>query len=158
MLYCLMHELLALYPVTLTLRVAWGDMDAFQHVNNTVYFRYFESARIAYLEQLQVADFMRGRGVGPILHSVNCRFRLPVTYPDTVVVGVRVTQLGVDRFVMEQVLVSEQHQKIAAQGEAITVTYDYDQQCKAPIPPLVLTRIKALEATVGHQLVAITGS
>ena len=153
-----MHELLALYPVTLTLRVAWGDMDAFQHVNNTVYFRYFESARIAYLEQLQVADFMRGRGVGPILHSVNCRFRLPVTYPDTVVVGVRVTQLGIDRFVMEQVLVSEQHQKIAAQGEAITVTYDYDQQCKAPIPPLVLARITALEATVGQQPLSITSS
>ena len=48
--YTFMHELLALYPVTLALRVAWGDMDAFQHVNNTVYFRYFESARIAYRE------------------------------------------------------------------------------------------------------------
>lgn len=152
-----MHELLALYPVTLALRVAWGDMDAFQHVNNTVYFRYFENARIAYLEQLQVPTFMDGRGIGPILHSVNCRFRLPVTYPDTVIVGVRVTQFGVDRFVMEQLLVSEQHQKIAAQGEAITVTYDYDQQRKAPIPPLVLARIIALEESVGHQIEPMAG-
>lgn len=153
-----MHELLALYPVTFSLRVAWGDMDAFQHVNNTVYFRYFESARIAYLERLQVPDFMRGRGVGPILHSINCRFRLPVTYPDTVIVGVRVTQVEIDRFVMEHTLVSERHQKIAAQGEAITVTYDYDQQRKAPIPPLVLARITALEATVGHHPEPIAGA
>lgn len=147
-----MHELLALYPVTFSLRVAWGDMDAFQHVNNTVYFRYFESPRIAYLEQLQVPDFMGGRGVGPILHSINCRFRLPVTYPDTVIVGVRVTHVEVDRFVMEHTLVSERHQKIAAQGEAITVTYDYDRLCKAPIPTLVRERITALEQTVRQNL------
>lgn len=151
-----MNELLALYPVTFSLRVAWGDMDAFQHVNNTVYFRYFESARIAYLEQLQVPDFMSGRGVGPILHSINCRFRLPVTYPDTVVVGVRVTQIGVDRFVMEHILVSEQRQKIAAQGEALTVTYDYDHLCKAPLPRLVRERMIALEQTVGHQPAPMT--
>lgn len=143
-----MNELLTPYPITISLRVAWGDMDAFQHVNNTVYFRYFESARIAYLEQLQVPDFLSGRGVGPILHSINCRFRLPVTYPDTVIIGVRVTHLDVDRFIMEHILVSEHHQKIAAQGEAVTVTYDYDRLCKAPIPPLVRARITALEQMV----------
>lgn len=147
-----MHELLAAYPVTLALRVAWGDMDAFQHVNNTVYFRYFESARIAYLERLDVAEFVSLREVGPILHSVNCRFRLPVTYPDTVHVGVRVTALGTDRMIMDQCLVSEQHGKIAAQGDAITVTYDYGKGIKAPIPTLVRERILALEATVGNEV------
>lgn len=145
-----MHELLATYPVTIALRVAWGDMDAFQHVNNTIYFRYFESARIAYLERLAVADFVGREGIGPILHSVNCRFRLPVTYPDTVHVGVRVTALGRDRMVMDQCLVSEQYGKIAAQGDAITVTYDYHRQIKAPIPATVWERIIALEATVGN--------
>ena len=153
----LMNDLLALYPVTFSLRVAWGDMDAFQHVNNTVYFRYFESARIAYLEQLQLPDFMSGRGVGPILHSINCRFRRPVTYPDMVIVGVRVTHMGVDRFVMEHTLVSQQHRKIAAQGEALTVTYDYDQLCKAPLPRLVYERILALEQTVGRQPEPMSG-
>lgn len=147
-----MHELLAAYPVTLTLRVAWGDMDAFQHVNNTVYFRYFESARIAYLERLDVADFVSMQGVGPILHSVNCRFRVPVTYPDTVYVGVRVTALGSDRMIMDQCLVSEKYGKIAAQGDAITVTYDYAKGAKAPLPALVRARILALEATVGNQV------
>jgi acyl-CoA thioester hydrolase len=146
-----MNELLAAYPFTLALRVAWGDMDAYQHVNNTIYFRYFESARIAYMDHLAVAGFMGNRGIGPILHSINCRFRLPVTYPDTVVVGIRVTAMGEDRFVMEHCLVSEQHQKIAAQSEAIIVTYDYERQSKAPIPPLVRQRIEALEQTVGRK-------
>ncbi|MCB0189927.1 MAG: acyl-CoA thioesterase [Caldilineaceae bacterium] len=145
-----MPELLAAYPITLAIRVAWGDMDAFQHVNNTIYFRYFESARIAYLERLGVADFIATSGVGPILHSVNCRFRLPVTYPDTVHVGVRVTALGADRMVMDQCLVSERHGKIAAQGNAITVTYDYGRGVKAPLPTVVRNAIFDLEAQVGN--------
>lgn len=148
----MMHTLLSHYPVILTLAVAWGEMDAFQHVNNVVYFRYFESARIAYLERLGVTDFMNTSGIGPILHSVNCRFRIPVTYPDTLYVGVRVTQMGSDRFVMDQCLVSEQHQKIAAQGDAITVTYDYNTASKAPLPPLIRARIEALEAGVGNRI------
>jgi len=147
-----MHSLLSHYPVVLTLSVAWGEMDAFHHVNNVVYFRYFESARIAYLERLAVADFINTSGIGPILHSVNCRFRIPVTYPDTLHVGVRVTQLGSDRFVMDQCLVSERHQQIAAQGDAITVTYDYKAATKAPLPPLIRERITALEQGVGNTI------
>ena len=144
-----MNNLLSRYPVILAIPVAWGDMDAFQHVNNVVYFRYFESARIAYLERLGVADFMTSSGIGPILHSVNCRFRIPVTYPDTVHVGVRVTRMGSDRFVMDQCLVSAQHQQIAAQGDAITVTYDYANATKAPLPALIRERISGLEAAQG---------
>jgi acyl-CoA thioester hydrolase len=147
-----MNNLLSQYPVILAIPVAWGDMDAFQHVNNVVYFRYFESARIAYLERLDVAGFMQTTGIGPILHSVNCRFRIPVTYPDTVHVGVRVTQIGSDRFVMDQCLVSAQHQKIAAQGDAITVTYDYTKATKAPLPSVVRARIETLEASVGNTI------
>lgn len=154
-----MDELLAAYPVTIAIPVAWNDMDAFQHVNNTIYFRYFESARIVYLERLQVEDFVNNRGIGPILHSVSCRFRIPVTYPDTVHVGVRVTKLGTDRMFMDQCLVSEEHGKIAAQGDAITVTYDYKRGKKAAIPAMVQARILTLEATVGNevQLPAIHG-
>ncbi len=44
--------LLPSYPVVVEWDVAWGDMDAYGHVNNVVYFRYFEQARIAYLERI----------------------------------------------------------------------------------------------------------
>ncbi|MEZ4615482.1 MAG: acyl-CoA thioesterase [Caldilineaceae bacterium] len=85
------------WPLSLALaiRVAWGDMDAFQHVNNTIYFRYFESTHCL-SGAVGVADFIATSGVGPILHSVNCRFRLPVTYPDTGHVGVRVIGFGAE--------------------------------------------------------------
>jgi len=145
-----MIDLLSTYPVTIETPVRWGDMDAFQHVNNTLYFRYFESARIAYFEELDVMDFLSGAKIGPILASTSCRFRFPVTYPDTLVIGVRVSQMGADRFIMEYLAVSQRHDKVAAEGDGLMVSYDYGSGRKAPLPDLVRTRIIALEAQVGN--------
>ena len=64
------HSPLSSYPVRLPIRVAWGEMDAFAHLNNTVYFRYFESARIAYFEGMEILTKAGGvAGVGPILRQ-----------------------------------------------------------------------------------------
>lgn len=145
-----MPDSLSHYLVTIEVPVRWGDMDAFQHVNNTLYFRYFESARIAYFEQLAVADFLSSNGIGPILASTSCRFRFPVTYPDTLIVGARISQMGADRFVMEYRAVSQRHNKLAAEGEGLLVSYDYGAGRKAPIPDVVRTQVIAVEAQVGN--------
>ena len=85
------------FPVAVERPVRWGDMDAFQHVNNTVYFRWFECARIAYFQRV---GFDGGESVGPILAHTECRFRRPVAFPDTVVIRAGVVALGDDRFTM----------------------------------------------------------
>ncbi len=77
-------EALADYPVRLPITVQWGDMDAFQHVNNVVYFRWFESARMRLFEAI---GFTGSDVVGPILHSTSCRYRAPIYYPDALVAG-----------------------------------------------------------------------
>jgi acyl-CoA thioester hydrolase len=144
-----MSDLLASFPVVVTIPVAWGDMDAFQHVNNTVYLRYFESARIAYFDRLELMDLMQSTGIGPILASIQCRFRIPLTYPDTVDVGTRAMDLDDDRFLMRYVVVSRRHGKIAAEGDGLIVSFDYRENKKAPLPDEARRRIEALEAGAG---------
>ncbi len=138
-------ELLAGYPVVIESPVAWGDMDAFAHVNNTVYLRWFESSRIAYFEKLELMELMERTGVGPILASTRCRFKIPLDYPDRVSVGARIARIGEDRFVMEYAAASHRHAAIAADGEGLIVAYDYRQRAKAPIPDEVRERIHRLE-------------
>lgn len=131
------------FPVVVPVRVAWGEMDAFGHVNNIVFLRYFETARIAYFEAIGfVGD---DGGPGPILASTHCRFRRPLEYPDTVHAGARVTETGDDRFTMEYALFSEKLQDIAATGGGVIVGYDYRTQSKAPLPARVRDAIRALE-------------
>lgn len=143
------QELLKIYPVVIELPVAWGEMDALRHVNNIVYFRYFESARMACFTRLGIWDYMDETGIGPILASTACKFRLPLVYPDTVSVGTRISQIESDRFVMHYVVVSHAHAKVAAEGEGLVVSYDYRALRKAPLPDEIKKRIEALEQGVG---------
>src|SRR5438876_5738900 len=108
--------LLAGYPVVVQMAVAWGEMDSYRHVNNVVYFRYFENARLEYFRRLDWFEFERETGVGPILAATQARFRKPLAYPDTVSVGARVSQVGEDRLTMEHVVVSRRLGAVAAVG------------------------------------------
>ncbi|HEX2189781.1 MAG TPA: thioesterase family protein [Longimicrobiaceae bacterium] len=137
--------LLDAFPVVVTLPVQWGEMDYFRHVNNTVFFRYFESARIAYLERIGFREEGAAEGRGPILASTHARFRRPLTYPDTVRVGARTTELGDDRFTMEYRLVSEAQGAVAAEGGGVLVSFDYAAGRKAPLPAGVRGAIQRLE-------------
>lgn len=140
-----MEELLQDYPVKIEIPVAWGEMDAFQHLNNVVYFRYFESVRIAYFGAIEVMKVMETTGVGPILAETRCRYRIPLTFPDTVSVGARVSVLTPQGFMMQYAVVSHRHGQLAAEGDGRIVTFDYAGGSKAPLPDVVCNRIQALE-------------
>ncbi len=112
----IMKELISPYPVVIETPIAWGDMDAFQHVNNVVYFKLFESARITYFEKINFLEVMNETGIGPILASAQCRYKIPLTYPDMVSVGAKVDTIEKDRFIMKYAAISHKHKKIAALG------------------------------------------
>jgi acyl-CoA thioester hydrolase len=138
-------DLLAGYPVVVDIPVAWGEMDAFGHVNNTVYFRYFETARIAYFEALGYMKATEATGVGPILAHADCRFRLPLEYPDRVRVGARADEVTESGFLMHYRAVSERHGKVAAEGTGRIVSFDYRQGGKSPLQREIVEAIAHLE-------------
>ena len=136
------HELLAGFPIVVEIPIAWGDMDAFGHVNNIMFFRYFETARIEFLYRV---GFRGDDGrPGPILASTQCRFRRPLDFPDTVLVGVRVAELAEDRFTHEYRIVSVKADEVAAEGNGVVVAYDYAARAKTVIPDDVRAKIRAL--------------
>ena len=144
-----MHERLAGYPVVIEIPVAWGEMDAFQHVNNVVYFRYFESARVAYFQRAGCFPRAAESSVGVILASTGCAYKFPLTYPDTVWAAARVTAVADDRLTMHHLVVSQRHGRVAAEGEAVLVSYDYHALRRAPMPDELRRAIAALERESG---------
>ena len=133
------------YTVVIEFPVEWEDMDAFQHVNNIAYFRYFQKARIEYSMRTGLHKHKQETGIGPILRSSSCRYKYPLTYPDTVSVGVKVMNLQDDRFTMKYLLVSHRHQKIAAEGETETAMFNYNTGKKTVIPEVLRERLMAFE-------------
>lgn len=136
--------LLSDLPVRVTIPVAWGDLDALQHVNNTVYFRWFETARVALFRRIGWLGERRADGVGPILARASCVFRLPVGFPDTMEVGVGVTELGEDRFTVVYRIVSDQLGAVVAKGDGRIVCFDYNAGKKTRLPDAVREALEAL--------------
>jgi acyl-CoA thioester hydrolase len=131
------------YRVAITLPVQWGDMDAMRHVNNVVFFRWFESARVAYLDR--VAFESSSQQLGPILASVKCDYRRQLNFPDEVTIAASVTRMGRTSLSMTHAVFSRQQQAIVAEGDSTIVVFDYQANKPHPIPAVLREAIAKIE-------------
>ena len=139
---------LSVYPIIHQQTVAWGDMDAFGHVNNVQYYRYIESARIAYLMALNIFD----QDIVTVVASSQCKYLKPVFYPDQLKIGARVEEMRNSSLRMSYLLWSEQQQAIVALGEAVMVCVDKENMLKLPIPEIIRQKVTKIELIVNHQI------
>ncbi|MFW9808784.1 MAG: acyl-CoA thioesterase [Candidatus Thorarchaeota archaeon] len=133
------------FHIKVDIPIAWGDMDAFKHVNNTLFFRYFETARIRYFEEAGFLETMEKNSIGPILGSISAKFIKPLFYPDTVTVGARVTSIEPTQFMMEYIIESKS-KGIAAIGESRMVVYDYKSSKRTNLPESVRNKIREIDS------------
>ncbi len=134
------------YPIQLVQDVIWGDLDAYGHVNNTVYFRYFEDARMAYFEQAGVGQIKQRDNLGPILARAECNFRLPLQYPDRIYIGGRAELPAPKKIQMECLVYSENMAGIAAQLQGLVLYYDYNAGRSCEVPESIVQAITQLES------------
>ncbi|MBL0869649.1 MAG: acyl-CoA thioesterase [Phycisphaerales bacterium] len=137
-------------PIVIEIPVAWGEMDAFGHVNNVAYFRYIESSRVAFCTAVGwMPTGSQGQaGVWPILHSAQIRFRSPVVYPDTLKIIAHPREVLEDRFTLAHDLFSERQGRLVAQGSGIIVSFDFSTHAKAPLPASVRERVLSFDRHV----------
>ena len=142
-----MNKILKDFSFIIDLKVDWGDMDALQHVNNIEYFKYFQTARIAYFEKINSGNLFVESRISTILGSTQCKFIYPLFYPDSISVGVRVDSMADQYFTMKYEVVSHNHQRLVAIGDAKVVAFDYTNNTKTLIPDEVRNTIIGFEKT-----------
>ena len=128
------------YPIIYEQRVDWGDMDALGHVNNVVYYRYMENARIYFMDQLQ----LRRSDVNTVIASNQCKYINSIIYPDQLKIGVRVEEMRNSALRMSYLLYSETQQCVVAIGEAVQVMLDKETGAKALIPDEIRQKIMSM--------------
>jgi acyl-CoA thioester hydrolase len=131
------------YPVIVEQTVAWRDMDSFGHVNNVVFFHYFEIARIELLSRLGWLLQKQTEGIGPIVASTSAKFRKALTYPDRLRIGARIGLIRSDRVTIEHAIESESLQAVCCDGEAVVVNYDYRQLAKRDFSEAMAKKLSA---------------
>lgn len=138
-------ELLQDFPVIIELPVQWGDQDALGHVNNVVFFRWWESSRIACAERIKLLHSNRTGRYGTVLASINCDFQKQLVYPDTVLIGARVSRIGNSSLHIEHRLVSRKLGSVASEAVSVMVFFDFHENSSCRISDEVRAAVCELQ-------------
>jgi acyl-CoA thioester hydrolase len=121
--------------------IRWGDMDAMGHVNNTVYFRYMEQARIGWFDAL-VPDEAAWKSTGIVIANASCNFRRPINYPGTVEVKIYAGKPGGSSVGTYYELRVDNDAEPYADGAAVVVFIDMHKQKPIRIPEAIRGLLK----------------
>ena len=111
------------FKVWRTLTTRWADNDAYGHVNNTIFYEWFDTAVNGWMVERGLLDIARGDPIGLVVET-RCRYFAPLAFPQTVEVGLRVATLGRSSIRYRVGVFGEGQEQAAAQGEFVHVVVD----------------------------------
>jgi acyl-CoA thioester hydrolase len=126
-------ETRASYPHFARLDTRWSDNDAYGHVNNIVYYAFFDTAVNRHLIESGCLDIHNSPVIGLVVET-QCRYFKPIAYPDVVHVGIRVAKLGTSSVRYEIGLFANDDDAVAAQGHFVHVYVDRATNKPVPVP------------------------
>jgi len=139
------------YPHFLTIPTRWADNDVYGHVNNTVYYSYFDTVVNHYLIGAQALDPVAGAVIGLVVET-HCSYFSELSFPDLVHAGLRVAQLGRSSVRYEIGLFRNDASQTAAKGYFVHVYVDRLSRRPVPLPTLLQSALLPLKSEVESQL------
>lgn len=131
------------YMVFRPIATRWMDNDAYGHVNNVVYYSWFDTAVNAYLIEHGALDIHAGETIGLVIET-HCNYFAPLAFPQTVQVGIRVAHLGTSS-VRYEVGIFGDADTTAAKGHFVHVYVDKHTRQPVPLPTRLKTVLEALQ-------------
>lgn len=121
------------YPYRMSIPTRWSDNDMLGHVNNVMFYRYFEAVVVRFQMQEAGVDWLGDR-VSPQAVETLCRFHRPLSFPETVEAALKVERIGTSSVTFAVALFGEDDETPAATGHFIHVFVDSETLKAQPIP------------------------
>lgn len=118
------------YPHFVPLQTRWMDNDVYSHINNVIYYSYFDTAVNAYLVQAGLLDIERSQMIGLVVES-GCRYHAPLAFPQALEAGLRIDRLGTSSVRYGVSIFAAGAQSAAADGHFVHVYVD--RQTRRPV-------------------------
>jgi acyl-CoA thioester hydrolase len=126
----------------------WMDNDVYRHVNNVVYYSFFDTAVNQYMLEQGVLDFESSATVSLVVDT-GCTFFAPIRFPDRVHCGLRVVHIGTSSVRYEIGVFRNDEQRTAARGHFVHVSCDRETQAPVPMPAALRAALKRLRVRSG---------
>lgn len=134
---------LADYPHHQSITTRWMDNDAYGHVNNVVYYSYFDTVVNTYLIARGVLDIANGPVIGFAVES-GCKYLAPLAYPETLTAGLRVAHIGRSSVRYEIAIFRQGAESAAAQGHFVHVYVDRESRRPVELPAPLRAALEAI--------------
>ena len=131
------------YKVFRPITTRWMDNDVYGHVNNVVYYSWFDTAVNAYLIEQDVLDIHAGTTIGLVIET-QCNYFAPLAFPQTIEAGIRVARLGSSSVRYEVGLFAQGEPLCAARGHFVHVYVDRETRRPVPLPAPLRTTLETL--------------
>lgn len=131
------------YAHFLSISTRWSDNDVYGHINNVVYYSYFDTVVNEYLLRAGVLDFSEGETIGLVVET-RCNFFAPVVFPEPIEAGLRVEKLGNTSVRYEVGIFTQGSDEAAAQGHFVHVYVDRVTRRPVPLPASLVAALKPL--------------
>ena len=139
----------AAYRHFLAIPTRWMDNDSYGHVNNVTYYSYFDTAVNEHLIRVGGLDIQHGPAIGLVVET-GCRFHQPLTFPEQVDTGLRVTRLGTSSVTYGIGIFRRGADAPAASGRFVHVWVDRASQRPTPVPPSIRAALAPLVVASGE--------
>jgi len=130
-------------PIQLSLRLDWSEMDLFGHINNVMYAKYVQAARVHLWDLIGLTEHYRGTSIGPTLAATSIQFKLPLHYPDTILVRSGISDIGNTSFRIQHQIFNGSS-VLCATAEDVVVTFDYNTSTKVSLASMVRDNYQAV--------------
>ncbi len=121
------------YPHFTAITTRWADNDAYGHVNNTVYYGWFDTVVNQFLVETGLLDIVNGDLIGLVVET-GCRYFAPLSYPGAVDVGLKVARLGSSSVTYHLGVFAEGEEAPSAEGHFTHVHVDRETRRPVPLP------------------------
>ena len=111
---------------TLELRLDWSELDYYKHINNVSFFKYLQSARVNFWEELGINKIHTEQNIGPMLASSKCDFKRPLFFPGEISIESHVVFIKNSSFSFRHNILNEKGEVVAI-GEDVMVLYDFSK-------------------------------
>ena len=131
------------FPTLRTITTRWEDEDVYGHVNNVVYYSYFDTAVNGYLIEATGTDIRKLDAVGLVVET-QCAFKRSLGFPDDVQAGIAVTKIGSSSIEYRIGLFQGETDEPAAIGRFVHVYVDAETRKAIPIPQAIKDAVEPL--------------
>lgn len=124
----------------ITLRIDWSEIDSFGHVNNVMFMKYVQAARLNFVAEIGLMNLHRTKNIGFMVAETNCQFKKELHFPGYVTINTKAIYAKNTSFSIEHMLFNEDNE-IAAIAKDILVVYDFNKNEKCLIPDIIRNKL-----------------